>query len=344
MKTPISNIEPLQPEHIPSTFIDRENTKEALDNLLGENSSRNIHIQGPRGTGKTHLTISTLNQLSNDINTCYIDCRKHDTQYKALKQILQSLTNEQIQSGYHTSDLQRRLENKTGAIHTVIVLDEIDFLLHNDGEDLLYHLSRTHTAETNIITISSQLETVQNQIEERTFSSLQPYPLQTEPYTGEETYQILRRRAQKALKPQTLHKEALTYIASTTQNIRLALQWLKTSAKTTESAIITENQIQETQEKARQQYTSQLLNHFTEHHHLLHQAIKELDTEQDQIQAGDIYQRYQQVTQSYNQDQLSDRRISDYLKHLDYLDLIHADYHYGGKTGKTRTIDLYLGT
>jgi orc1/cdc6 family replication initiation protein len=336
--TPISTITPLKPDYLPDEFITREKSETALSNLLGKDSSRNIHIQGPRGTGKTHLTKSILKQLPAETSTCYIDSRQADTQYKALKQIYRSLTGQQINSGHHTSDLQRKIEERTGAIHTVIVIDEIDFLLLNDGESLLYYLSRLNS-KTSIITISNHITELKNQVEERTYSSLQPYPLQLEPYTGEETFQILLQRAQQALSPQTLQRDALTYIASTTQNTRLALQWLKTAATET-NTVITENTVQETRKKAYNRYTTQLLDQQTLHHKLLYQAITELNQEQETIRAGDVYQRYQELAQSYEEEQLSNRRISDFLKHLELLNLINAEYHYGGKKGKTREIKL----
>jgi len=336
--TPISDITPLEPDYIPDEFIDRENPETALSNLLGEEGSRNIHLQGPRGAGKTHLTKSVLKQLPDDINTCYLDSRHADTQYKALKQIYRSLTGQQVNSGHHTSDLQRKIEERTGAIPTVIVLDELDFLLLNDGESLLYYLSRLN-AKTSIITISNHITELQNRIEERTYSSLQPYPIQLGPYTGEETFQILLQRAQQALKPQTLQRDALTYIASTTQNTRLALHWLKTAATETEG-LITENIVQQTREQALDQYTAQLLGQHSPHHKLIYQAITELNQEQEAIQAGDVYQRYQELTQSSEEERLSNRRISDFLKHLELLNLITAEYHYGGSKGKTREIKL----
>jgi len=341
-RTPITDIEPLQPEYIPPKFVDRDTTGTALSNLLAEDSSRNIHLQGPRGTGKTHLALSNLNQLSNDVNSCYVDCTGADTQYKALKQIYKSTTEEEISSGHHTSDLQRKIEKRTSAIQTVIVLDEIDFLLLNDGDSLLYYLSRTNNAQINVVTISSQINDLQKQVEERTYSSLQPYPLTIEPYNAEEIFQILVKRARQALKPQSLQRQALTYIASTTQNTRLGLQWLKTAARKAEN-VITETQVQEVQKKAFERYTAQLLDQFTQHHQTLYQAITELDEEKqgrDTVRAGEIYQRYQQLTQTYDEESLSNRRISDYLKHLELLNLIQAEYHYGGRKGKTREITL----
>ncbi|MXR40058.1 AAA family ATPase [Halobaculum sp. WSA2] len=336
----ISDLEPLQPESVPADFVDRENTKTALSNLIGPDSSRNIHLQGPKGTGKTHLTLLQLNQLD-QANTCYIDCKNSDTQYKTLRQILQSLTKEPVNTGYHTSDLQRKIEERTGAVHTVIVLDEIEFLLENDGDSLLYFLSRMkNQSKVNVITISNQNLNLQKQVEERTFSSLQPYPIQLEPYTGEEVYDILLERAQKSLKPQTVQKSSLTYIASTTTNPRLGIQWLKTAAQQADK-IITETHVQQVQEKAVNEYINQILSSFTEHHRLLFQAIQELAEDTDtKIRTGAVYKRYQELCQSQEQESLSNRRISDHLKQLEHLNLIKAEYHYGGSKGKTREIRL----
>lgn len=335
----ISNLEPLQPEYIPSEFINRGNKKTALSNLIGQETSRNIHLHGPRGTGKTHLTLYQLDQLE-QINTCYINCTTADTQYKALKQIYQSITQEQLNTGHHTSDLQRKIEERTGAVPTVIVLDEIEFLLENDGDSLLYFLSRMkNQSSINAVSISNQRQDLQEQIEERTLSSLQPYPIQLEPYTGEQVYEIILDRARKALKPQTVQKSSLTYIASTTTNPRIALQWLKTAAQTADK-IITETHVQRIQDKAVREYTDQLLKPFTEHHSLLYQAIKQLAEDSDEIRTGDVYRQYQELCQSQETDSLSNRRISDYIKNLELLGLIRSKYHYGGSKGKTREIEL----
>jgi Cdc6-like AAA superfamily ATPase len=119
------------------------------------------------------------------------------------------------------------------------------------------------------------------------------------------------------------------------------LLWLLAAAEETDSKI-TESAVRTVREQAFQEYTDHLLHPFSEHHRLIHQAIQELDKEQDPdvIQTGAIYTRYNDLCESYSVDSLSNRRISDYLKHLERLDLIEADYHYGGKRGKTRRITL----
>lgn len=338
MTTIISDIEPLQSEYVPSRFNYREDEKTTLQNNLVVDSSRNVHVQGRRGTGKTHLLHNVLHSLSDDVSTCYVDCRACQTQYQALKQILRCITQEPVSDGLHTSDLQRKIEERTGAVPTTIVLDEVDFLLENQGDSLLYYLSRT-TNQIQTVTVSNQSTSLKESLEERTFSSLQPRMVQLEPYNREEIYQILLQRAQNSLKPQTLQQSALTYISSTTQNLKYGLTWLKTAAQSGDS-VITEDTVHNTQKQAYNRYAEQLLDYFTKHHKTTFQAIQELSEERESIQAGDVYTRYEELCQAYEEDSLSNRRISDHLKQLEYLNLIQAEYHYGGTKGKTRTIHL----
>lgn len=333
---------PLQTQYLPEEFVDREEEAAALKSAFSnitDTSSRNLHLYGPRGTGKTHLTHSVLQDLPKQVNTCFVLCSRQDTEYKALRQIYQRVTREEISSGYHVSDLQRKIEERTGATETVVVLDEVDFLLLNDGDSLLYYLSRIENSENlNIITISSNHSTLP--LEERTKSSLQTQQIQFPMYTGEEIYAILRKRAEDSLAPRSVHRNALTYIASTTSNIKQGLHWLRVAAEEPGNAI-TEEHAKKVQDAAYRSYIEELLEPFTQHHNRVYQAIEDLTEEQDRaIYSGDIYTRYQDLCNTYNEDSLSQRRISDYLKHLELLDLIDAEYHYGGKNGKTRKITV----
>lgn len=335
MPEPLKDPTPLQPNYIPQNLHDRTEEQKLLEGLPSENSApQNLFIHGPRGTGKTHITHFALEEINRKY---YVPCTQHDTQYKALKQILRGL-NEDVNDGHHTSDLQRKVVEKTEAVNTVIVLDDIDFLLLNDGDDLLYFLTRMETRENvDLVLISSNHTGIKSKIEERTYSSLQPRRISFEPYTAEDAYHVLLERAQKALVNQSLQRSALTYITSTTQNIAVGLHWLKHAAETTES-VITESHVQQVQQKAYEKYAGHLLTKFTEHHRLLYQAVQELDVEENTIRTGKIYTRYEELCKTYNENTLSKRRLSDFLKHLELLDLIEAEYYYGGSNGKTREV------
>jgi len=330
---------PLQTQTVPSEFIDRSDEIEKLEELVDPRTSSNAYIVGGRGTGKTHLVLHQFQKLPDQVNTCYIPCKRCDTEYKALKQLYQAVTREEISTGYHTSTLYREIEEKTSKLPVLVFLDNIEFLLQNDGDSLLYQLSRTNTDQLNLITASTPGTNLKDELEERTLSSLHPRRLELEPYNGEIIYQVLVQRCRDSLKPQSVHQNALTYIASTTQNLTYALTWLETTAQKSVDKI-TEDKMRECRERAYEDYIGKQLREFTRHHQLLIQAIEELEKEEGEppLHTGEIYQRYQQLSQAYSEDRVSDRRLSTYLKHLELLQLIESKYYYGGNKGKTREI------
>jgi len=115
----------------------------------------------------------------------------------------------------------------------------------------------------------------------------------------------------------------------------------KTTAGAETWTEITEELVREIEDSAYQEYVNQLLDQFTEHHHLVYEAVYEMCGEGEKsIQTGLIYDKYKQLCQSMNNEALSNRRISDYIKHLELLGIIKADYYYGGEKGKTREIKL----
>jgi len=330
----IEDSAPIKQNHLPENFVDREHEQQLLSDRL---TTQNLHIQGPRGTGKTHLVRKALEGV--EAKACYTSCIEYDTEYKALRQIISQLANKQIKSGHHTSELQRRVKEHVEVMDTIIVLDELDFLLLNDGQDLLYFLSRLPNQPT-IALITANTEDLREQLEPRTHSSLQPHRIQVEPYTGQQIYEILSERASKSLQPRSVHRNAVTYIASTTQNAEIALTWLRIAAQHAEDTV-TEELVQEVQEDAVERYTEERLRHLSQHHRYLYQSVVELSEEQGPVvNAGDIYQRYKTIASERGETVLSDRRISDYLKQLERLNLISAEYHYGGKKGKTREVRL----
>lgn len=332
--TAIRDIEPLQDDYIPETILDRETESEQLAEALER--MQNVHIHGPQGTGKTLVVKKELEKL--DFNTCYISCQKQDTQYKVLEQLVNELTSETVGSGHHTSELQRLLKDQIDVLETTVVLDELDFLLLNDGDDLLYFLSRIE-ADLGLVMVTANHRELRDQLEERTFSTLQPRRIGFEPFTGEEIYKVLAERAKNSMKPRTLRREALTYIASSTQNLGAALTWLRISAQQAEN-VVTEEHTRHMISEASQQYTAHQLRNFSQHHRLLYQAIDQLEAgQQDTVRTGDVHLKYRDLCQTYNTQPLSDRRTSDYLKQLEQLNLITSEYYYGGSKGKTREIN-----
>ena len=334
---------PLQLNYVPDEFQGRENEASSLKaSFAGSEEAPlpNLHVHGPRGTGKTQVVNSVFNDLPKRVSKAYVPCHRYDTQYKALKQICKAFSQD-VDDGHHTSELQRRVGEQAEVMKTVVILDQVDFLLLNDGDDLLYFLSRLeNSSNISAVTISSNTENLESLIEERTYSSLQPRRIGFEPYTGEELYQILAKRAKKALASKSLQREALTYIASSTSNVGRGLAWLRYAAKSAETTI-TEELVRDVETSAYQEYVNQLLDDFTEHHYLVYEAVFEASEEgENSVRAGEIYKMYQNLCRSTGKEALSNRRVSDYIKHLEVLGIVQANYYYGGEKGKTREVTI----
>lgn len=298
-----------------------------------------VYLAGPHGAGKTLLVRHALRDLPPQPTVCYLSCLQHDTQYKALTALCETLTGESFKTGYHTTQLISAFTQSLTDHDLVIVLDDIEFLLLNDGCDFLYYLSRIdHQLAPRLIMVSANQRKLSAVLDERIYSSLRPVTITLEPYTAQETIRILESRVQDWVN-QEVSRDALAAIAATSQNIRLARDWLRLAAEITDSPI-REEMIHLTRADAQQRYRTNRLANFSIHHRHLMQVIEQLAAATDSMHSGTVYEWYQKCCSQHGINRLSTRRISDYLKHLECLGLIQAEYHYGGHDGKTRHIQL----
>lgn len=339
MANVIEDATPLRLDTLPARYVDRADEQRILATALTTGSPHNYHLHGHHGSGKTHL-VQRLLRESEATNTCYVSCKTSDTQYKVLRRLHETVTDDAIGSGYHASDLQRTIAQRTEAVRTILVLDDVGFLLLNDGDDLLYFLSRLdHSSNVTVVAISTERTDLAEALDDRVYSTLAPQEIHFDRYSEDVLTRILLDRAQESLEPRSLQQKAVTTIAAATANAAFALVWLRTAAEHAD-AVVTESTVTDARVAAQHRYVDHLLDPFTEHHHLLYQAIDELAVETEPpVTAGAIYDRYDELCSVYSVDRLSDRRLSDFLKHLELLELVRVEYHYGGEKGKTRDVE-----
>jgi len=310
----------------PENLVNREEELEALRRVSRVDD--NLYVHGSRGSGKTVTALSALNEMNN-VNKVYVPCIRYDTQYKVLGRILYKLTGEKTGSGYHASDLKREL-NDLFRHDTVVVLDEADFLLENDGGDTLYYLSRAENSPC-LVVISSNYESPN--VDERVRSSLYHRNVEFEDYTEKQVYRILCDRT-----PHRFEPSVLKHIASRTRNVDFALYWLNHAHKKAEEKVDT-NVVDYVFEEAVHLYWDSLLQDFSGHHHVLVESISRLASD-GTVNSGTVYEKYEEICREKERERLSERRVSDFMKHLELLGIIEAEYHYGGENGKTREIRL----
>ena len=299
---------------------------------------QHMHLYGPHGIGKTLFARYAIQTLPDAKQALYLSGMRSDTQYKVLRQLCAAFDGDDLNSGHHTTHLHNQAASLLANQQTVIVLDDIDFLLMNDGNDLFYYLSRL-ASDVTTIAISTP-PTLSTEIDERTYSSLQPRRLTFRPYTPQQSSQILKEHITNET-AQSATSDALTHVASATSNIRLGLIWLNCAAElAAEESVITEDDVVTAQDDAIRRYRHIALKGFSRHHVIVLKAIEQLTAETDRIYSGAVYDRYETLCGYQDIDSFSTRRISDFLHHLELLGLIEVDHYLGGRHGKTRKIRL----
>ena len=228
-------------EYIPKEIPFRENQQHyiatCIKPLLQGRLGKNLLIFGSPGIGKTVATKHILRELEEkgldeQAKPIYINCWKKDTSYKIALEICDQL-NYKFTQNRNTDDLLKeiaRILNKKAAI---IVLDEVDKL---DDPSIIYTLLED-IYKKSIFLITNEKSWI-NQLDDRVKSRLMPEVLEFKPYNLKEVEGILKQRAEYALVPNTLEKEAFELITQKTyelNDIRAGLFLIKESTTIAES-------------------------------------------------------------------------------------------------------------
>jgi cell division control protein 6 len=225
-----ANREILHPDYVPDVLPHREGEIKKLAEILvvsakGEKPS-NVLLYGLTGTGKTVVSkyvvkklVEKASSIGSNLGYAYVNTRKLDTPYKVLASIASSLGLRIPYTGLAISEVYRKyinaLENWSG-LH-IVILDELDYFVKRNGDDLLYKLLRINEdlskSRVSIIGITNNLYFVEN-LDPRVRSSLGEEEIFFPPYNAEQLYTILKQRAEKAFHPGVIDDSVISYCAA----------------------------------------------------------------------------------------------------------------------------------
>jgi archaeal cell division control protein 6 len=214
-------------------------------------TSRKILITGKTGVGKTVTVKSFAKMLINAsikrhlfMKYVHINCRKERTSYKALIKIVRTINDKFPKRGYSPQDLLDIIIDHLNKkdYHLLIVLDELSYLINN-GEDLIYSLTRLNDDSINIqqrisiIGIVRDISCLSN-LDASTLSTLQRNIIEFKVYSREEIFDILKYRAGICLNEKVISDEILGMITDLVYNkgdIRFGLNLIWRSVKIAEN-------------------------------------------------------------------------------------------------------------
>ena len=231
----------LMPDFIPTEALHRTNEMnaiaDAINPMIYGNKCDNLFIFGPSGTGKTtcmKILIEQLNDSSAKVIPVYANCWEYATKMAIYYKICEALKIMLPRRGLASDEVFERILEvmRKDKISILLILDELDSLVFNKEESILYIISRAGEKggiNFGLVGISNKHD-LTRLLDDRTSSSLRFTNFEFKEYNVEQIEEILLERAKRALIPNTYDKSILkecALIASENNgSARLALEIL----------------------------------------------------------------------------------------------------------------------
>lgn len=319
----------------------------------------NIFIYGKTGTGKTAVVkyvlsklVQKASELGAPIKVCYANCRLSGTEYRILSSLCESVNVKVPFTGLALGEVFDRLKKGLNSrkLLLIVVLDEIDALVKDRGDVLLYELTRINEdlncSKTSIIGISNDLQ-FKEFLDPRVLSSLSEEEIVFRPYDAEELLDILLDRAREAFMNGVLTDGTTGLCAALAAaehgDARRALDLLRVAGELAEregSSKINEAHIRLAEKRIEHDRILEALNNLPPHSKIVLCSVYLLAKAKISCATGDIYEVYHELCELSGLAPLTQRRVSGLINELDVIGLLNARIVNMGRYGRTKKIRL----
>ena len=368
-ETIFQNKKVLQSNYIPGEIDHRDKqiqqTAEILAPALRMERPSNLFIYGKTGTGKTLVAKYVAEQMqavskSQDLplQIIYLNCKLKkiaDTEYRLIAELARFFGKAVPATGLPTDEVYNiffdALDDEKKVI--LIILDEIDQLIRKAGDEIIYNLTRVNSdlknAQLSMVGISNDLMFADN-IDPRVKSSLSEEEIVFPPYNAIQIQDILKRRVQKAFKPNSIAEGVIpkcaAYAAREHGDARRALELLRVAGELAERKDHTQVELKHIDRAEDKIERDRLMDMITtqpkQFKATLYPIILLEHSQAKNIHTGDIYSLYKEVCRESGLRPLTQRRISDIIAELDMLGIINAKVISKGRFGRTREIKINI--
>jgi cell division control protein 6 len=361
-----ANRNALLSSYTPETVYHRDMEMNKIAGILApalkQEKPSNLFVYGNTGTGKTltvkHV-ISNMNTLSKNkkipLKTLYVNCklkRVADTEYRLMAQLSSFFGKSIPSTGLPTEEVYSVfydvIEKEKGIV--LIVLDEIDQLIKRAGDGVLYNLTRINEELKNtqiaIIGISNDTTFIEN-IDVRVKSSMSEEDILFPPYNALEMQSILKERASKAFKENTIGQGVIekcaAHAAREYGDARKAIELLRVSgeiAERSENNTISIEDIDEAEEKLEREKIFDIIKTQPKQFQVVLFSIISSQNRNLSIYTGEIYEVYKKLCFKIGLRPLTQRRVSDIIGEFELMGVINTKTISKGRYGRTREITL----
>ena len=355
--------EVLRHDYLPEKLPHREDQIRLLGvtvaPVLKDERCSNIFIYGNTGTGKTAVTKYVLSHLeakakeySTPLKFSYVNCRMTGSEYRVFANLSQSVGITVPFTGLSVGEVFDRFRTGLDASRTIfiVVLDEVDALIKNRGDGLLYELTRINEtlnkSKVSIIGISNDLR-LKEFLDPRVFSSLSEEELVFRPYDASELHNILLERSKLSFHEGSLTEAALNICAALAAaehgDARRALDLLRVAGEVAErqgAKTITEEHVREAEKHIEHNRVVEALKNLTLHSKLVLLSVYRLS--KSSATTGEIYDVYNELCGELGTGVLTQRRLGTLVNELDAMGILNAKVVSMGRYGRTKKIRLEI--
>jgi len=355
--------EVLRHDYLPDKLPHRENQirllGETVAPVLKDARCSNIFIYGKTGTGKTAVTKFVLSHLEAKakeygaaVRFCYVNCRITGSEYRVFANLSQSVGLVVPFTGLSVSEVFDRFRTGLDSSKTlfIVVLDEVDALVKERGDHLLYELTRIneflHKSKVSIIGISNDLR-LKEFLDPRVFSSLSEEEIIFGPYDASELHNILLERSKLSFNEDSLSDAALNVCSALAAaehgDARRALDLLRVSGEVAErkgAKTITEEHVREAEKHIEHNRVVEALKNLTLHSKLVLLSVHYL--RKTSVTTGEIFDIYNEICGELGAGLLTQRRLGTLINELDAMGLLNARVVSMGRYGRTKKIRLEI--
>jgi cell division control protein 6 len=328
--------------------------------VLKEDRCSNVFIYGKTGTGKTAVTKyvmshleSRAKQIGTRVKFSYVNCRMTDSAYRVFACLCQSVGVSVPFTGLAVGEVFDRFRNGLEATKVVLIiaLDEVDALIKDRGDGLLYELTRINEtlqhSKVSIIGISNDLR-LKEFLDPRVFSSLSEEEMVFRPYDAGELRRILQERSALSFKEGVLSEAALSVCSALAAaehgDARRALDLLRVAGEVAErqdAIVVTEDHVREAEKRIEHNRVLEAITNLTLHSKLVLLSVYRLG--KPAATTGEIYDVYNELCVELGAGLLTQRRLGTLVSELDAMGLLNARIVNMGRYGRTKKIRLEVG-
>lgn len=264
----------------------------------------------------------------------YVNCWEYNSYFSILDKLVRELRilgAEKLNTAFKLERFQQFIGKKP----FIIILDEIDQVKHPEAGAVLYNLC-SH-ANIGLFCISKSRLALYS-LDERILSRLNARQIAFVPYTEDELFKILMRRALFSLRPGVYCESALRYVSKLAEgNASIAIQTLRNAAYIADnehSPNIKLVHIKNGYNSSKDLERSFLLNRLNSHQRLLYELVKE----KKEINSGELWKSYLAKCRRIQKHPIAVRTYSEYMNKLIELELVYWDRAL--VRGKVRTFSI----